>query len=320
MNYPNTILVTGCAGFVGSCFVKQFRQEYSETQVVGIDDFSSGRRDAVDPEITFYEGSILDEELLEDIFSKHSPEFVFHFAALPRVSLSVKNPRLTSQVNIVGTVSLLTAAKDHGVKRFIFSSSSSIYGGADKLPTTESENLPNPKSPYAAQKYAGEKFCQIFSDLYGLDTVCLRYFLVFGPGQYGDAPYMTVIAAWLEALYFPQGKQAFIEGDGSQSRDFCYIDNVVSANILAMRAERSFRGDVYNIAHGQQTTLNEVKNLIEKFTGKELKLEKREPRLGDVKHTHADIAKAKKELGYQPKVNFEEGLKRTIEWYESRKA
>lgn len=318
MTQPKSILVTGCAGFIGSSLVRQFKVKYPKTKIIGIDDLSTGKKSAIDPGITFYKGSILDSVLVEKIFSKHKPEYVFHFAALPRVSYSVEHPVRTSEVNIIGTVTLLDAAKNNGVKRFIYSSSSSVYGGAKILPTKESENFPDPKSPYAIQKYIGEPFCQVFSQLFGMDTVCLRYFNVFGPGQYGDSPYSTVVSAWLEALYFPDSKRAFIEGDGTQSRDFCYIDNVVSANILAMESTKKFGGEVFNVAHGEKTTVNEVKELIEKFTGKKLQLELRPPRVGDVAHTHADISKAKELLGHEPKIKFEEGLRRTIKWYESR--
>jgi len=319
MSNPKIILVTGCAGFIGGNFVKQFRKKFSKTKIIGIDDFSTGRKDVLNSSIIFYEGSILNEKLLEKIFSKHKPEYVFHFAALPRVSYSVEHPRHTSEVNIIGTVALLEAAKNNGVKRFIYSSSSSVYGGAKKLPTKESESFPDPKSPYAVQKYIGEPFCKIFSELFRLDTICLRYFNVFGPGQYGDSPYSTVVSAWLESLYFPRKKKAFIEGDGNQSRDFCYVDNVILANILAMQSKSDFNGEVFNVAHGSQIKVNEVKKVIEKYTNKKLDLEKRPPRLGDVRHTYADISKAKRLLGYNPTVNFNEGLKQTIEWFKSRK-
>jgi len=313
-----TILVTGCAGFIGSNFTKAFGKEFPDAGVIGIDDFSTGRRELLDPAVRFYEGSILDENLIENIFSRHNPAYVFHFAAIPRVSYSVEHPRRTSEVNIVGTVALLEASKKHKVKRFIYSSSSSIYGGAKKLPTKESENDPNPKSPYALQKYAGEPFCKIFSELYGLETVCLRYFNVFGPGQYGDSPYSTVISAWLEALYFPKKKKAFLEGDGNQSRDFCFVDNVVSANILAMRSKKKLKGEACNIAHGERRKLGEVKKLLEAYTGRKIDVERRAARIGDVRHTHADISRAEALLGYRPVVSFEEGLKRTVVWQESR--
>ena len=316
---PQVILVTGCAGFIGSNFVHTFKQQFPKTRIIGIDDFSAGRRDALDPVVTLYEGSITDETLVERVFKKHKPEYVFHFAAIPRVSFSVEQPIITSEVNIIGTITLLTYAQKYNTKRFIFSSSSSVYGGAKKLPTKESENEPNPQSPYAAQKLAGEIFCTLSSTLYGLDTVSLRYFNVFGPGQYGDSAYATVICAWLESLYFPTKKKPFVEGNGTQSRDFCYVDNIVHANICAMRAPDKLNGSVFNIANGTRTSLIQVHARIEKLTGKKLSLEKRAPRLGDVRHTHADIAKAKKYLGYTPLVDFTEGVARTIAWFETRK-
>ncbi len=316
---PKTILVTGCAGFIGSHFVRQFKNKFPTSKIIGIDDFSTGRRAALESSVILHEGSILDEGILEKVFSRHRPEYVFHFAALPRVSYSVEHPRRTSEVNIVGTVALLEMSKNYDVRRFIYSSSSSLYGGAKKLPTKESENYPDPRSPYAIQKYIGEPFCKVFSELFGLDTVCLRYFNVFGPGQYGDSPYSTVVSAWLESVYFPKKKKAFIEGDGKQSRDFCYIDNVVTANILAMESKQKLEGEALNIACGSQISINEVKVLIEKYTGKKLLLEKRPPRPGDVRHTCADTSRARRLLGYHPRVDFEEGLKRTVQWFSSRK-
>lgn len=315
---PKTILVTGCAGFIGSNFVTQFKSKYPKTKIIGVDDLSTGREDMIDPSLTFIRGSILDKKLLTEAFSSYKPEYVFHFAARPRVSYSVNKPVLSTKVNIVGTVTLLDVAQKHNVKRFIYSSSSSVYGGAKKLPTKESENQPDPKSPYAIQKYTGELFCKVFSELYGLDTVCLRYFTVFGPGQYGDAPYSTIISAWLESMYFPEAKLGFIEGDGTQSRDFCYIDNVAQANILAMEARVDFGGQAINVAHGEKTTLSQIRKLIEEYSGRRLVLEQRSPRIGDVKHTYASTAKARKLLGYDPKVNVVDGLRETIKWFESR--
>ena len=328
MSKSKTILVTGCAGFIGSNFVEKFsaeggsasggKKEFPKTRIIGIDNFSTGRRDAVAKDMAFYEGSITDEKLLDKIFRKYKPEYVFHFAAVPRVAYSVEHPAKTTFDNIYGTVLLLEKSRDHKIKRFIYSSSSSVYGGAKILPTTENENPPNPISPYGLEKYVGEPFCKIASDLYGLDTVSLRYFNVFGPGQYGDSPYATVITSWLTGLYFSEKKKPFLEWDGRQSRDFCYVDNVVDANILAMKSKKLLKGEAFNIAHGERTDLLTVKNLIEKYTGKKLNLEKRPPRLGDVRHTHADISKAGKWLGYRPRIDFEAGLRRTIEWFKSR--
>ncbi len=319
MTNPKTVLVTGCAGFIGSNFVQQFKNQYPKTKIIGIDNFSTGRKDALDSSVIFYRGSILDAKLLDKIFFTHKPEYVFHFAALPRVSYSVEHPRQTSEVNILGTVALLEMSKKYKVKRFIYSSTSAVYGNAKQLPTKESENHPDPKSPYAIQKCAGEYFCKLFSELLGLDTVCLRYFNIFGPGQYGDSPYSTVVSAWLEAIYFPKNKKAFIEGDGNQSRDFSYVDNIVLANILAMESKKDLGGEILNISDGCKITINKIKKLIEKYTHQELILEKRPSRLGDVRRTQADIVKAKKLLGYNPQVNFEEGIKKTIQWFELRK-
>ncbi len=314
-----TILVTGCAGFIGSNFTKQFKAIFPKSTIVGVDDLSTGRKSEIDPRVLFYKGSITDEKFLDNLFEKYKPEYVFNFAALPRVSFSIQKPVETSMVNIVGTLNLLNVSKKYKVKRFIHSSSSSVYGGAKIMPTKEINNFPDPKSPYAAQKYSNEIFCRIFSDLFAIDTVSLRYFNVYGPGQYGDSPYSTVISAWLESVYFPKNKGAFIEGDGKQSRDFCYVDNVVMANILAMKCKKDLKGEVFNIAHGERTVVNDIKKMIEKYTGKKIDLEKRPKRKGDVLHTHADISKAYKFLGYKPKIKFEEGLKKTVEWFESRK-
>lgn len=313
-----TILITGVAGFIGSNMAKEFKSRFPGTDIIGIDDFSSGKREALIPGVIFYEGSITDQSLLEKIFVTHKPEYIFHFAAIPRVSYSVEHPVETTHANVTGTVALLNAARRHQSKRLILSSSSSVYGGAKVLPTKEEENLPDPKSPYAGQKLCDEVFCKIFSSLFDLDTVCLRYFNVFGPGQYGDSAYSTVVSAWLESLYFPEHKKAFIEGDGTQSRDFCYVDNVVEANILAMQSSKQFKGEAFNIAHGERTSVNEVKELIEQYTNKKLDLEHKGARVGDVAHTHADISKAKLWFNYVPKVKFNDGLQKTVQWFENR--
>lgn len=314
----NSVLVTGCAGFIGSNFCRYFTDNYPETKVVGLDDLSSGRLFEVDKRVVFNKGSITDKAVIQEIFEKHKPEYVFHFAAVPRVSYSVEHPYDTTSVNIGGTVLLLEMSHKYSVKRFILSSSSSVYGGAVNLPTKESENPPNPKSPYATQKYVDEVFCKLFSDLYGLDTICLRYFNVFGPGQYGDSAYSSVISGWLESLFFPDKKKAFIEGDGEQTRDFCYVENVVLANTKAMQSSKKFDGDCFNIANGERTSINEVRRLIEEYTQRSIDMEKRPTRVGDVKDSHADISKAKSELGYEPVVIFKDGLKRTVEWFKTR--
>jgi nucleoside-diphosphate-sugar epimerase len=318
MNTPRTILVTGCAGFIGSQFINAFQTKYPETHIVGIDDLSSGRKEAVSKTITFVKMSVTNTSKLETLFTEHAPEYVFHFAALPRVAYSMDHPTLTAEANILGTIALLEVSARHKVTRFIYSASSSAYGNTKKLPTKESENTPSPVSPYALQKYTGELWCKHMSEVFGLDTVCLRYFNVFGPGQYGDSAYSTVISAWLESLYFPTKKVGFIEGDGKQSRDFAYIDNVISANMLAMTAPKPLKGISLNIANSERTTITQIKKELEKITGKIIILEKRPTRAGDVKHTHADITLAKKTIGYKPLVSFSDGLVKTVAWFESR--
>lgn len=315
-----SILVTGVAGFIGSNFAREFILKYPDTEIIGVDNLYSGRISEVHKKVIFYKVDICNRQDLAWIFEKHKPEYVFHFAAIPRVSFGVEHPDITNQTNVQGTVEILNQSRFNNIKRVIISSSSSVYGGADKLPTKESENPPHPISPYALQKYIDEQYCQLFSSLYGLDTACLRYFNVFGPGQYGDSPYSTVVSAWLENLYFPKpGKKPFIEGDGSKSRDFCYVDNVVQANIKAMEYSGKLNGDSFNIAHGERTKISDVKKIIEKYSGKNLDLDMRPDRIGDVAHTHADISKARNILGYNPEITFEEGMRRTIKWQESRK-
>jgi nucleoside-diphosphate-sugar epimerase len=213
-------------------------------------------------------------------------------------------------------VALLEASKNHGVKRFIYASSVAVYGDSKKIPLKESQTPVLHHSPHALQKYTCEQFCNIFSESFGLDTVCLRYFQIFGPGQYG---YSSVISTWLESMYFPKAKKAFIEGDGSQSRDFCYIDNVVNANILAMKSKNNFNGAAINIASGSKIKLNDIRTLIEKYTGRKLDLDVRPKRTGEAKDSCADINKAKELLGYAPKVEFEKGLKMTVAWFKERK-
>ena len=315
---PKTILVTGCGGFIGGNFVNTFQKKFPKTKIVGTDNFSTGKRESLNRDIVFHRGSINDPIFLEKVFSAEKPEYVFHFGALPRVSFSVEEPAKTTLTNVYGTTLLLEKSRDHKVKRLIFSSSSSVYGGAKKLPTKESENPPKPISPYALQKYMGELLMKNFSSLYDLDTVSLRYFNVYGPGQFGDSAYSTVVSAWLEGLYFPARKKLFIEGDGKQSRDFCFVDNVVQANIKAMQFKKKFKGEEFNVAHGERISLIEVKRLIEKLTNKKLNLETKPDRKGDVRHTHANISKALKWFGYKPTVGFEEGLEKTVEWFEKR--
>lgn len=313
-----TILVTGCAGFIGSNFVNIYLKKFPKDGVVGIDDFSTGKKENVNKNINFYKGSILDKRFLDKIFKKHKIDYLFHFAALPSVSFSIENPYHSSLVNTLGTVHLLEFSHHYKVKRFVFSSSAAIYGNSKKLPIKELFNQAKPLSTYALQKHSAENFCQLFSNLYNLDTVCLRYFNVYGPGQFGGSAYSTVISAWLEALYYPKNKKGFIEGNGKQTRDFCYVDDIVNANLLAIKAKRKLNGQVINIASGKKTSLNQIKNIIEQQTGKKLQLEKRPERIGDVKNSVADTKLAKKLLNFQTKTSLQKGISKTITWFKNR--
>ncbi len=313
-----SILVTGCAGFIGANFVRSFAKRFPKICIIGLDNFSTGRRDALNDSLTLYEGSITDEKLTDKIFKKHRPLFVFHFAALPAVSYSVEHPYETTLVNTAGTAGLLEMAVRYGTKRFMLSSTAAVYGTIRSLPIKESDET-KPLSPYGAQKLASENLCAVISQLHGLETVCLRYSNAFGPGQYGGSAYANVISGWLEALFFPQKKKLFIEGDGKQSRDFCYVDNIVNANINAMQAAGPFQGTVINVGSGEQTSLNELKGLIEKVLKKKLSCEKRPARNGDIRHTRMSITRARRLINYVPAINFEEGLIRTVAWFESRR-
>ncbi len=316
---PKSVLVTGAAGFIAGNFIRKFQKEYPKTEIVGLDNFFNSTEEAVPAGIVFYEGSIRDEQSLEKIFSKHKPEYVFNFAAMSYVPLSVEKPVETSDVNITGTILVFKKSSEHGVKRVIHSSTSAIVGTAKHYPTNEKDNPPDPLSPYAAQKLACEPFAKIFGNLYGLDVACLRYFNVFGPGQYGVSPYSTVISAWLEAIYFPKNKKAVLFGDGENRRDYCYVDDVVDANIACMRHDGKFGGEVFHIGTETYFSVNQVKELIEKFTGRSLELDRQPSRAGDARDTLADTGKARQFFGYTPKVSFEEGLKRTVAWFEQRK-
>ncbi len=319
---PQCVLVTGCSGFIGGAFVRAFRAEFPTTKIVGIDDLSAGNRKSVGSGVVFSKGSIADEAFLEKIFKTHKPDYVFHFAAIPRIPRSWVEPTLTTSVNVVGTVALLKKAVDYHVRRFIFASSSSIYGGSPmhrgsgKLISLKEGASVSPRSPYALQKLVGEQFCKMYSDRFGIDTVCLRFFTVFGPGQRGNASYATIVSAWLESVYFPGKKEGFLEGDGTQSRDFTFIDDVIQAVMKAMRSPRKFRGEVFNVGSGNPVSVLTVKALIERYTRKKLKLRRLPSRPGDVKHTRADIGKAGTLLGYEPRWNFEKGLQKTVEWFE----
>lgn len=306
------ILVTGCAGFIGGNFARRFKERFPGVTIIGIDDYSTGKRSAPNAVDALYEGSVTDGPLLESIFKRHAPEQVFHFAALPSVPYSIAHPVETSSANLHGTVVLLEAARRHGVRRLVFSSSCAVYGAPVRLPVDESAPCA-PGSPYAAQKLSGELFCRTYAGMSAMDTVCLRYFNVYGPGQYGDSPYANVIAKWLESMH--AGRKPLIEGDGSQTRDFCYVDDVADANILAMLSPEPLGGEAFNIGSGVELSLLDVRRAMESALGVPLDPAYGPGRAGDTMRIRADISKARARLGYEPSVDFETGIRAMAAWF-----
>ena len=299
------ILVTGGAGFIGSHLVDRLIKE--NHKVLVIDNLTTGKKENVNPQADFYNLDICDFEKIKPLFE--NIDFVFHLAAIPRVPVSVEDPIGTSKVNILGTINVFKAAIEAKVKRIIFASSSSVYGNQEKLPFKE-DMKPNPISPYALQKLVGEQFAKLFTKLYGIPIISLRYFNVYGPRIDFNSDYSLVIGKFLKQK--AEGKPLTIFGDGEQTRDFCYIDDVVDATIKAMESEKLKGGEVINIGSGKSYSINYLADLI---GGKKEYLA---PRKGDVKHTQADITLAKKLLAWQPKISFEEGLKKVQEWFETK--
>lgn len=305
-------LVTGGAGFIGSNLADALIAQGGSVRI--IDNFVTGYRENLDEisgDFEFIEGDLNDEtklrQALEDV------EVIFHEAALPSVPRSVANPKETHEACVNATFKLLLAAKEAGVRRLIYAASSSAYGDQPTLPKIETM-LPEPLSPYAAAKLMCEYYCQVFTRVYGLETISLRYFNVFGPRQDPSSEYSGVISRFIDALM--TGKTPIIYGDGEQTRDFTYIANVVNANIRAAQTTRGI-GEVMNAANGDRVTLNELLEVLKKITGKEnVQAEHREARPGDVKHSQADNARARECLDYEKLVGLEEGLRRTIEWWQ----
>ncbi|HYU45556.1 MAG TPA: SDR family oxidoreductase [Terriglobales bacterium] len=305
-------LVTGAAGFIGSTLVRALLDRGQEVR--GIDNFATGRREnltEVLDRIDFREMSILDLDATRQ--ACEGMDFVLHQAALPSVPKSVLDPMSSNRVNVDGTVNVLVAARDAKVKRVIYAASSSAYGDAPTLPKHEAM-IPDPISPYAVAKLASEYYMVSFYRCYGLETVCLRYFNIFGPRQDPSSPYSGVLAKF--SLQMLRGERPTIFGDGETSRDFTYIDNAVSANLLACSAPATAcAGGVFNCATGRRITLNQTFEALKKLTGYRGTAQYAPERAGDVKHSLADISLAQKHLGYKTLVNFEEGLRRTVEWY-----
>lgn len=306
-----TYLVTGGAGFIGSNLTKALIERGEKVRV--FDNFATGRRKNLDG----YYNKI---ELLEGDFSDLAAcqkavagiDYVLHQGAVPSVPRSVDDPLWTNKSNIDGTLNMLVAARDAGVKRLVYAASSSAYGDSPVMPKVETMPV-SPKSPYALQKLAGEYYCQLFHTLYGLETVAIRYFNVFGPNQDPSSVYSAVIPLFIKLIL--EDKQPVINGDGLTSRDFTYIDNVIQGNLLACTAPKAAVGEVINVACGDEISLNQLVEKINIYLKKDIKPLYREERVGDVKHSLADISKAQKLLSYNPVVTFDDGLAKTIEFY-----
>lgn len=309
-------LVTGGAGFIGSNIVKKLLENGESVRV--IDNLSTGKIENLKPfldKIEFIEGDFSDLSVARRAVI--GIDFVLHQGAVPSVPRSVDDPVGTNNANILGTLNMLIASRDGGVKRFVYAASSSAYGDSVVMPKVETMNVA-PKSPYAIQKLTGEQYCQTFFRLYGLETVCLRYFNVFGPNQDPGSVYSAVIPLFIKKVL--EGVAPIINGDGTTSRDFTYVDNNVDANIRACMAPSECAGEVINIACGYEISLNQLLEKINHALGKNVEAQYKEERPGDVKHSLADISKAERLLCYKPLVNFDEGLLKTIEFYKNLSA
>jgi UDP-glucose 4-epimerase len=309
-----TYLITGIAGFIGSSLARAVLAQGDNVR--GIDNLSTGKRGNIEEllsRIDFQEADLLDLDAMKA--ACRGADFVLHQAAIPSVPKSVLDPLGSNRANVDGTVNILIAARDAKVKRVVYAASSSAYGDTPTLPKKE-EMTPNPISPYAVAKLASEYYMKSFFRCYGLETVCLRYFNIFGPRQDPTSPYSGVLAKFITSML--NGEQPTIFGDGSQSRDFTFIDNTVSANLLACKAPASAVGQVFNVATGHRIDLNETFRVLKKITGYNGDVKYAPERAGDVKHSLADISKAQQYLGYKPLVYFEEGLKKTVDWYRTQ--
>ena len=305
-------LVTGGGGFIGSHLVHRLVEQGRRVRV--LDNFATGKRSnlaAVEGKIELLEGDIRDPATCKRACA--GIEVVFHEAALPSVPKSVEDPVSSNAVNIDGTFNMLVAARDAKVRRFVYAASSSAYGDTPTLPKIETMPT-NPLSPYAVQKLTGEYYCSVFAKCYGLQTLAIRYFNVFGPRQDPASQYAAAIPAFVTHVI--RGEPPTIYGDGEQTRDFTYIENVIHANLLAAEAKQT-NGEVCNVACGEHVTVNAVIAEINKLLGKNVKPNYVDPRPGDIKHSWADIELAQRLIGFKPVVTFAEGLRRAIEWYKA---
>ncbi|MCL5960443.1 MAG: SDR family oxidoreductase [Chloroflexi bacterium] len=303
-------LVTGGAGFIGSNIARSLLDQGEE--VVALDNLITGRMEnlaGLNGRLTFIEGDVREAATVREAMD--GVDFVLHQAALPSVPRSISNPVLTTDINVGGTLNVLVAAREAGVKRLVCASSSSVYGNSPKLPRHE-EMTPDPASPYAVSKLAQELYCRVFHNLYGLQTVMLRYFNVFGPHQSPKSEYAAVIPKFIDLML--RGESPVVYGDGYQSRDFTYVDNVVSANILATRAP-GVSGMVFNVGCGERYTLSELVNALNSILGTNIEPRFAPLRPGDVRESLADISRASSHLGYEAETSFLDGLARTVNWF-----
>ncbi|MDD5306749.1 MAG: SDR family oxidoreductase [Deltaproteobacteria bacterium] len=309
-----SFLVTGAAGFIGSNLVEALLARGHD--VVGLDSFVTGKRGNIAPfssRMTFIEGDIRDPATCRRACD--GVDHVLHEAALGSVPRSVDAPSTTNDHNVTGTLNMLVAARDAKVRRFVYAASSSAYGDTVVLPKVETM-APCPLSPYAVSKYVGELYCGVFHRLYGLPTVALRYFNVFGPRQDPDGMYAAVIPRFAAAIL--RGERPLIHGDGGQTRDFCFVENVVQANLLACEAKEEALGQVFNIGAAGRISLNALTRRVLELLGSDLAPDHGPPRPGDVRDSQADIGKARRLLGYEPKVDVMQGLAKAIGWYRSQ--
>jgi nucleoside-diphosphate-sugar epimerase len=307
-------LVTGGAGFIGSNIVEELLKQGAKVRI--IDNFATGRKENLDPfksKVDFREVDICDLGSLKT--AVRGADFVLHQAAIPSVPKSVIDPITSHNADVTGTLHVLWAAKEAGVKRVVYAASSSAYGDSPQLP--KQEDMPSkPISPYGLMKYVGEEYCRLFSQLYGLETVSLRYFNVFGPRQDPSSQYSGVLSRFITVML--AGERPVIFGDGEQSRDFTYVSNVVQGNLLACHASNT-AGQMYNLACGRSINLNEVVGMLNRILKTDLRPVYDAPRVGDIKHSLAEISRATADLGYLPSIQFEEGLRMTVEWYRNQR-
>jgi len=307
-----SVVVTGGAGFIGSNLVSAL-VKYNTVRV--IDNLSTGyikniKNFIKNTQVEFVKGTITNINFLRRTFK--DIDYVFHLAAIPSVPRSIINPIKSNYTNINGTLNVLVASRDNNVKKVIYSSSSSVYGDTPSLPKKE-DMKPLPLSPYAVGKLTGEYYCQAFTKVYDLSTICLRYFNIYGPQQDKLSEYAAVIPKFITSI--SNDKSPVIFGDGEQTRDFTFVKDAVNANILAAASKET---GVFNIAYGKRISINDLAKSIMNITGKKIKPIYKEPRSGDIRHSLADISKAKRKLGYVPKIEIKEGLEETIAWFQKQ--